>query len=103
MRSFLLAIALLIFPYAALASQAAVVTAKVAVVHQYPNATSPEIGSLEHGAKIRISSELTHDFRHVYWYKVQMPSGEFGYVRVTDVKGEEAGQEMLNAGMAPSK
>lgn len=103
MRALLTTIALLLFTCVAFASQSAVVTAKVATVYQYPNSTSPEIGSLAHGAKIRISSELTHDLHHVYWYKVQMPSGEFGYIRVTDVKGDEVRQEMLDAGMIPSK
>jgi hypothetical protein len=102
-RKFLMALGMgLLLPLAALASQAGKVISLSAEVHQFPNASSPLLGSLPKESKIRMSSEVVRDSRGEYWYKTRLTSGEMGYVRAADVKGEELEKELKAAGVTPS-
>jgi hypothetical protein len=92
----------LLLPAAAWASQNGLVTSLSAEVHQFPNASSPLLGSMPKNTKIRMSSDVVRDVRGEYWYKTRLPSGEAGYVRAADVKGDELERELKVAGVTPS-
>lgn len=81
------------------AAQSGKIIAKSTVVHRFPNASSPKLGTLKSGATVLLSSDLTRDVRNEYWYKLRMPSGELGYVRAADVKAGHLDVELGDAGI----
>ena len=85
------------FSSAGWAAQMGQVTAETAEIHQLPNSSSPEIGTLSKNTQIRLSSELTRDIHNQYWYKVRLPLGDLGYIRAKDVWTESLGHQLKAA------
>jgi uncharacterized protein YgiM (DUF1202 family) len=71
------------------AVQRAIVKADDTPVHQYPNITSPVLTKLTHDEELPVSSTMVRDVNEAfYWYKIRLPSGEYGYVQADRITAE---------------
>src|SRR4051812_33584678 len=82
------------------AAQDGRITADLAEVHQYPNETSPVLGSIQKDVSVKLSNQLVRDVHGVYWYKVRVPqSGGLGYLRAKEVKALQLDRSLRQAGI----
>jgi hypothetical protein len=81
------------------AAQRAIVQVDEAVVLQSPNNTSLILERLKVDRLIMVSSEMVRDVDGEYWYKVKLGSGEFGYIRISDVSTPGLDDELRDFGV----
>lgn len=69
-------------------------------VHQRPDRNSPQVGTLTRNTKIRASSGQVKDAEGIYWYKVRLGSGIFGYVESNSVAASDIEGDLHSTGIS---
>lgn len=91
--------ALLVFASAAQASQWGEIMVADAPIHQYPNSTSPIVGTYSQSKVIPLSSEMVKDVFGDYWYQTRTEEGNKGFVSAKHVLTKESAELQVAVGV----
>jgi len=92
-------IALLVCLQVAFASQTGEVLRDETPVFQYPNPTSPRLGTLAKGQRVPLSNQMVQGARGFYWYKVRLPNGEMGYSVADSIRADAQIEDLRSSGL----
>ena len=93
LRSLLLPVLLALAPTLLAANLTGVIYKPSVDVHSGPDFSTPTLATLKRDAPISVSGQQG------LWFKVQLPSGKAGYVRVNDVRVAYAGKERQDSNL----
>jgi len=82
------------------AHQTADVIGTESKVYESPSQQAKFMMSLNPGEKVFISSKMVQDEEGVFWYKIKISSGGYGYIQANDVIPRSLQRELRQSGLA---